>query len=137
MAAAVYGDRAWHIGHGEHRGEILEDEDSLWRHRDQGKVVDGCGYIGEPVEGKRKVEHTDPHERGQIAKSLSRCTRSGSMQRLTDPLARFDPLTAIDFLKLIDRALGKLDIEEIREAQANHDSLAALKLAQKALFSSY
>jgi xylose isomerase len=45
--------------------------------------------------------------------------------------------TAIDFLKLIQRALGKLDIQGIREAQANHDSLAALKLAQKALFSSY
>jgi xylose isomerase len=45
--------------------------------------------------------------------------------------------TAIDFLKLIERALGKLDIEGIREAQANHDSLKALKLAQKALFSSY
>jgi xylose isomerase len=45
--------------------------------------------------------------------------------------------TAIDFLKLIERALGRLDIAGIREAQANHDSLAALKLAQKALFSSY
>jgi xylose isomerase len=44
--------------------------------------------------------------------------------------------TAIDFLKLIERALGRLDIAGIREAQANHDSLAALKLAQNALFSS-
>jgi xylose isomerase len=44
--------------------------------------------------------------------------------------------TAIDFLKLIERALGRLDIAGIREAQANHDSLAALKLAQNALFGS-
>lgn len=45
--------------------------------------------------------------------------------------------TAIDFLKLIGRALGELDIAGLREAQADHDSLRALQLAQKALFSSY
>jgi len=45
--------------------------------------------------------------------------------------------TAIDFLKLIERALAKLDFAGVRKAQANHDSLAALRLAQKALYSSY
>jgi len=45
--------------------------------------------------------------------------------------------TAIDFLKLIESALDKLDLEGVRDAQANHDSLGALKLAQKALYSSY
>jgi xylose isomerase len=43
---------------------------------------------------------------------------------------------AIDFLKLTERALGRLDIAGVREAQANHDALTALKLAQNALFSS-
>ena len=44
---------------------------------------------------------------------------------------------AIDFLKAVQRALGKLDVDGVREAQANHDALTALQLVQKALFSSY
>lgn len=43
---------------------------------------------------------------------------------------------AIDFLKGIDKALGILDEEALREAQERHDAMAALKIAQKALFSS-
>jgi xylose isomerase len=45
--------------------------------------------------------------------------------------------TAIDFLKHIQSAMGALDVAGIRQAQANHDALGALRLAQKALFSSY
>ncbi len=44
---------------------------------------------------------------------------------------------AIDFLKAVQRGLAKLDVEAVKEAQANHDSMAALKLVQKALFTSY
>ena len=44
---------------------------------------------------------------------------------------------AIDFLKTVQRGLGKLDIEAMQEAQANHDAMGALRLAQQALFSSY
>ena len=44
---------------------------------------------------------------------------------------------AIDFLKAIQRALNKLDVEGVREAQANHDALTALRLVQQALFTSY
>ncbi len=44
---------------------------------------------------------------------------------------------AIDFLKACDRALDKLDMDAMREAQAKHDAMGALKLAQHALFSSY
>jgi xylose isomerase len=45
--------------------------------------------------------------------------------------------TAIDFLKACERALDKLDFEAVAEAQRNHDALGALRLAQKALFTSY
>ncbi len=44
---------------------------------------------------------------------------------------------AIDFLKACDSALDKLDMDAMREAQAKHDAMGALKLAQHALFSSY
>jgi xylose isomerase len=43
--------------------------------------------------------------------------------------------TAIDFLKKIDRALDILDIEALRAAQARHDAMGALKIAQRALYS--
>ena len=45
--------------------------------------------------------------------------------------------TAIDFLKLVQRALGKLDIPALQRAQESHDAITALSIAQKALFSSY
>tara|TARA_Y100000768_G_scaffold129350_1_gene96074 strand:- start:413 stop:568 length:156 start_codon:yes stop_codon:yes gene_type:complete len=41
---------------------------------------------------------------------------------------------AIDFLKAVDKALDDLDIEALTKAQANHDAMAALKIAQKALY---
>ena len=44
---------------------------------------------------------------------------------------------AIDFLKAADRGLGILDIEALKEAQSRHDAIGALKIAQKALFSSF
>lgn len=44
---------------------------------------------------------------------------------------------AIDFLKAVDRGLDVLDIEGLKAAQARQDALGALKIAQKALFSSY
>lgn len=44
---------------------------------------------------------------------------------------------AIDFLKSVERALDKLDFAAMRAAQERHDALTALKLAKKALFSSY
>ena len=44
---------------------------------------------------------------------------------------------AIDFLKAVDRGLDILDIEGLRAAQERQDALGALKIAQKALFSSY
>jgi xylose isomerase len=37
----------------------------------------------------------------------------------------------------VQRGLGKLDIAAVQEAQARHDSVTALKLVQKALFTSY
>jgi xylose isomerase len=43
--------------------------------------------------------------------------------------------TAINFLKKIDRALDLLDVDALREAQARHDAMRALKLAQQALYS--
>ncbi|HWU15071.1 MAG TPA: TIM barrel protein [Caulobacter sp.] len=44
---------------------------------------------------------------------------------------------AIDFLKVIDRALDKLDFEALQAAQDRQDALEALRLAQAALYSSY
>ena len=43
---------------------------------------------------------------------------------------------AIEFLKAVDRGLDKLDFEAMAAAQADHDALAALRMAQRALFSS-
>ncbi len=44
---------------------------------------------------------------------------------------------AIDFLKAVDRGLDALDIEALKAAQARHDAIAALRIAQKALFSQF
>ncbi|QNE35506.1 sugar phosphate isomerase/epimerase family protein [Leifsonia shinshuensis] len=44
---------------------------------------------------------------------------------------------AIDFLKAADRALDVLDWDALRAAQDKHDAIAALAIAQKALFGSY
>lgn len=44
---------------------------------------------------------------------------------------------AISFLKGIERALDKLDVEALRAAQARHDAVEALRLAREALFTSY
>lgn len=52
-----------------------------------------------------------------------------------DPVAVAN--SAIGFLKLIERALDKLDFEAMQAAQDRHDAVAALDLARKALFSSY
>jgi xylose isomerase len=41
---------------------------------------------------------------------------------------------AIDFLKAVDRGLDALDIEALNAAQAKHDAIGALRIAQKALF---
>ena len=41
---------------------------------------------------------------------------------------------AIDFLKSINNALDDLDVKSLQEAQSNHDAMAALKIAQKALY---
>ncbi|WP_129669304.1 sugar phosphate isomerase/epimerase family protein [Phytoactinopolyspora endophytica] len=41
---------------------------------------------------------------------------------------------AIDFLKRIHTALDVLDVEGLREAQANHDALAAHRIVQRALY---
>jgi xylose isomerase len=43
---------------------------------------------------------------------------------------------AIDFLKGVQKALGKLDVAALREAQARHDALTAAKLVRQALFTS-
>ncbi|GGD57697.1 sugar phosphate isomerase/epimerase family protein [Croceicoccus mobilis] len=45
--------------------------------------------------------------------------------------------SAIDFLKGVERALDKLDLEAMREAQSRHDAVTALNLARQALFSSF
>ena len=52
-----------------------------------------------------------------------------------DPVAVAN--SAIGFLKLIERALDKLDFEAMQAAQDRHDAVAALDMARKALFSSY
>jgi xylose isomerase len=44
---------------------------------------------------------------------------------------------AIDFLKVIDRALDKLDFDALQAAQDRQDALEAMRLAQAALYSSY
>jgi xylose isomerase len=44
---------------------------------------------------------------------------------------------AIDFLKVIDRALDKLDFDALQAAQDRQDALGAMRLAQAALYSSY
>ncbi|CAN5426185.1 TIM barrel protein [soil metagenome] len=44
---------------------------------------------------------------------------------------------AIDFLKVIDRALDKLDFDALQAAQDRQDALSAMRLAQAALYSSY
>ena len=41
---------------------------------------------------------------------------------------------AIDFLKSVDKALDDLDYDALSDAQANHDAMGALKIAQKALY---
>jgi xylose isomerase len=43
---------------------------------------------------------------------------------------------AIDFLKGVQKALGKLDVAALREAQARHDALTAAKLVRQVLFTS-
>ncbi len=43
---------------------------------------------------------------------------------------------AIDFLMGVQKALGKLDVAALREAQARHDALTAAKLVRQALFTS-
>ena len=45
--------------------------------------------------------------------------------------------TAIDFLKVVERALDKLDFTAMQKAQDEHDAVTALKLAREALFTSY
>jgi len=45
--------------------------------------------------------------------------------------------SAIDFLKAVQRALGKLDKQGLQEAQSRHDAVTATRLAQQALFTSY
>lgn len=45
--------------------------------------------------------------------------------------------SAIDFLKACGRALDAMDMDALREAQAKHDAIGALKIAQSAMFSSY
>jgi xylose isomerase len=45
--------------------------------------------------------------------------------------------SAIAFLKIIDRALDKLDFDALQAAQDRHDAVGALALARAALFSSY
>ncbi|TIC84504.1 sugar phosphate isomerase/epimerase family protein [Nocardioides sp. GY 10127] len=44
---------------------------------------------------------------------------------------------AIDFLKTVERALDVLDTEALAAAQAKQDAVGALKIAQKALYSSW
>jgi xylose isomerase len=41
---------------------------------------------------------------------------------------------AIGFLKKVERALDALDVEGLRQAQARHDAMGALKIAQVALY---
>ena len=41
---------------------------------------------------------------------------------------------AIDFLKSVDKALDDLDYDALSKAQANHDAMGALKIAQKVLY---
>lgn len=43
---------------------------------------------------------------------------------------------AIDFLKAVGRGLEKLDFAAVQKAQDQHDALTAIRLAQRALFSS-
>ncbi|MEH3108433.1 MAG: sugar phosphate isomerase/epimerase [Sphingomonas fennica] len=45
--------------------------------------------------------------------------------------------SAIDFLKVCDRALDKLDFAAMQKAQDAHDAMTALRLARQALFTSY
>ncbi len=45
--------------------------------------------------------------------------------------------SAIGFLKVIERALDKLDFEAMQAAQDRQDAVAALDLARRALFGSY
>ncbi|MFV0564287.1 MAG: sugar phosphate isomerase/epimerase family protein [Flavobacteriaceae bacterium] len=52
-----------------------------------------------------------------------------------DPVATAN--SAINFLKVIERALDKLDFEAMKEAQQKQDAVTALNMARKALFSSY
>jgi len=42
--------------------------------------------------------------------------------------------SAITFLKRVDRALDILDVEQLRAAQARHDAISALRIAQDALY---
>jgi xylose isomerase len=44
--------------------------------------------------------------------------------------------TAIAFLKRVGRALDVLDIDALQQAQARHDAMGALKIAQTALYGS-
>ena len=44
---------------------------------------------------------------------------------------------AIDFLKAVDRGLDALDWEGLKAAQAKHDAIGALPIAQKALFGAF
>ena len=41
---------------------------------------------------------------------------------------------AIDFLKRCGAGLARLDADALREAQANHDAVAAHRIAQAALY---
>jgi xylose isomerase len=45
--------------------------------------------------------------------------------------------SAINFLKAVQRGLGKLDVAALQEAQERHDAITAMSLVQKALFTSY
>src|SRR3569832_446088 len=44
---------------------------------------------------------------------------------------------AIDFLKAVERGLEALDLKALKAAQAKHDAIGALRIAQKALFGSF
>lgn len=44
---------------------------------------------------------------------------------------------AIDFLKAVDRGLDALDLTALKAAQDKHDAIAALRIAQKALFGAF
>ena len=82
--------------------------------------------------------HRAPHRAVRVllhacARTAGRASGSSTSSRSARTACR-PPTTPSTFLKRVDRGLERLDTDALEQAQARHDALAALRIAQDALY---